>query len=317
VSDGRTDVSVVIPAFNRGAVIGRAVESCRHQSLEPVEILVVDDCSTDDTRDAVEAMAAEDRRIRLVRPDRHRGAAAARNAGISAARAGLVAFLDSDDEWLETHLERKVGLLNESRAGLVFGSLYLQRGGKRIELHCRKLAGDPLEYLFLQGGGFRTSTFVGEKSRLEDVMFDESLFKHQDWDLVVNFHRRFPVATDSRPTAILHVDGKDRLSTKPNHQATERFFSKNRDRCSALGWMLFATVMMEATYRAEGGGSQFRRYLELVRELDPAAYADVRRLAALLHVPRIGGRLFRAASRSFCAAAARRRPDLLKPASTA
>jgi glycosyltransferase involved in cell wall biosynthesis len=283
------------------------------QTLEPLEILVVDDCSSDDTRSVVERMAEKDPRIRLIQLDRNLGGAAARNAGITAARGGLLAFLDSDDEWTEGHLARKIGLLRDTRAGLVFGSFHVHDGRRQVELRCQSLQGDPLEYLFLGRGGFRTSTFVCEKASMKEIMFDDAQFKHQDWDLVINFLQRFPVATDTRATAILHVGGPDRLSAQPNHEATHRFLRKNWRHCSRNGWLLFATIMLERTFRAERKGQNYLRYLALINDLDPAAHAPIRFLASLMRIPRIGGRLFRAACRRYCVATARRRLDVLQP----
>lgn len=311
----RAGVSVIIPSLNRRSVIGRAIRSSILQTVQPLEVLVVDDCSSDDTCEVVESLAAGDSRIALIRLDRHRGAAAARNAGILAARGKLLAFLDSDDEWTPSHLERKIRLLEDSRAALVFGSFYQHDGRKQIEVHCAALQQDPLEYLFLTGGGFRTSTFVCERERISQVMFDEELHKHQDWDLLINLARRFPVAADTQPTAILHIGGVDRLSARPNHGASVRFFQKNRRFCSRNGWILFATVMLERNFRAEGKGREFRHYLEFIRDIDPDAAAPIRSLTSLLHVPRIGGRLFRAACRRYCMATAQRRPGLLEPGS--
>src|SRR3954471_13927034 len=91
-------VSVVIPAHNRAATLGRAVESVLSQTRQDFEIAIVDDASTDGTVAAIAAM--HDDRIRLIRHDRNRGACAARNTGIRAGSAPFVAFLDSDDEWL-------------------------------------------------------------------------------------------------------------------------------------------------------------------------------------------------------------------------
>lgn len=309
-------VSVIIPSYNRAREIGRAIRSALRQTLQPLEVLVVDDCSTDNTCDVVEAMACKDAGIHLIRSDRNRGGAAARNTGIMAASGELLAFLDSDDEWMDSHLERKVRLLKESGAGLVFGSFYLHCDRKQIQKRCQPLLGDPLEYLFLGRGGFRNSTFVCEKWRIMKVMFDDDLHKHQDWDLIINFLRRFPVATDTQPTSILHIDGSDRLSAKLNHQASARFFHRNRHHCSRNGWLLFATAMMEWSYRDEGKRPPFFQYLETIREVDAAAYAAVRSMTPILQVPRIGGRLFRAACRRYCIATARRRRGLLEPGST-
>lgn len=309
-SEDLASVSVVIPSFNRADVVGRAIRSALNQSLPPLEIIVVDDGSTDDTRRVVQAGVAGDARVRLMRLERNRGGAGARNAGIEAARGQLVAFLDSDDEWGASHLERRVRRLRESGAGLVFGSFRVDNGREQVDMHCAPLAGDPLEYLFLDRGGFRTSTFVCDAGKLRRIMFDETLLKHQDWDLVINFLEHYPVATDAQSTVTLHTGGADRLSAWPNHEATARFYRKNRGRCSRTGWVLFATIMLESTFRAEGRGADFARYLALIDELDPAARAPIARLTRLLDIPRVGRKLFRAACGRYCVATARRRQRL-------
>lgn len=112
-----TNVSVVIPTFNRGHLVGRAIRSVLAQ-LEPGdEIIVVDDESTDKTAEIIQRMAAPVRYVRNV----HRGVAcgSARNRGIAEARHPLVAFLDSDDEWLPGKLALQRAFL-EARPDVVF-----------------------------------------------------------------------------------------------------------------------------------------------------------------------------------------------------
>lgn len=94
-----SDVTVIIPARNRAHVLRAAVESVLAQTAPPAEIIVIDDASTDDT-----AAVAEGLPVRLVRHTEARGSGMARNAGVEGATTGLVAFLDSDDEWLPGHL---------------------------------------------------------------------------------------------------------------------------------------------------------------------------------------------------------------------
>lgn len=100
-------VSVVMPAYNRRATIGRAVASVVDQTFRDWELLVVDDGSTDATADAV---AGIDPRIRVLRQE-NRGVYSARNAGLAASAGDLVSFLDSDDEWLPHFLELCVTFL--------------------------------------------------------------------------------------------------------------------------------------------------------------------------------------------------------------
>ena len=299
-------VSVVIPVYNRASTIGRALASVQRQTCPPDEILVVDDGSTDASCAVVAALAAQDASIRLLRETRNGGGAAARNTGLRAACGELVAFLDSDDEWLDDHLEQRISTLrSDPDVALVFGAFYLDDGRTTIPQPCQPLVGDPLVYVFSGRGGFRTSTFVGRKAALLEVPFDDRLRKHQDWDLVLNLaHRRFRVAADPQPTAVLHIASHDRLSAKPDHEASKLFYLKNRQHGSRSGWVLFCTIMLERAFRAERRGTNFRYYLATLKNIDSRAGAIVGVLTALLYIPRLGRRLFRAACTSYCLATA-------------
>jgi glycosyltransferase involved in cell wall biosynthesis len=103
---GDAAVSVVIPAWNRADRIEGAILSALEQEPKPLEIIVVDDGSTDGT-DAGRLVAL-DARVRVIRHDANRGAAEARNTGVAAARGDWIAFLDSDDRWLPGKLARQL-----------------------------------------------------------------------------------------------------------------------------------------------------------------------------------------------------------------
>jgi len=99
-SDARVlPVSVVTPVYNRAELLARALESVAKQQCPPAEVIVVDDCSTDDSASVAARFGA-----RVIRQAANQGAAAARNAALRAATQPWVAFLDSDDEWLPSHL---------------------------------------------------------------------------------------------------------------------------------------------------------------------------------------------------------------------
>ncbi|WP_254763820.1 glycosyltransferase family 2 protein [Natrinema marinum] len=106
-----TQVSVIIPTYNRAATLPRAIDSALAQTVADLEVVVVDDGSTDDT-DSVLA-DYEDPRVRSVTHATNRGANVARNTGIERARGEYVAFLDSDDEWHPEKLERQLSALEE------------------------------------------------------------------------------------------------------------------------------------------------------------------------------------------------------------
>lgn len=108
-TEPRLLVSTVIPAHNSRDTISRALDSAVAQTYHPIEIIVVDDDSSDDTAAIVRSYAG--RGVRMVQLSERQGASGARNAGIEAATGELVAFLDSDDEWLPTKVEKQVALI--------------------------------------------------------------------------------------------------------------------------------------------------------------------------------------------------------------
>ena len=113
-------VSAIITTYNRAALLSRAVQSVLAQTYEDFELIIVDDCSTDDTPDVMRTFV--DSRIRVVRHADNMGQSAAINTGIRLARGEYIAFLDDDDEWVETKLSRQVRALDASdpRVGLVY-----------------------------------------------------------------------------------------------------------------------------------------------------------------------------------------------------
>src|SRR5262245_49648343 len=122
-------VSVVIPTHNRGECIGRAIASVVAQSYADLEVIVVDDGSADNTVRVVQAETLRDSRVRLLKHDRRRGAQAARNTGIYAARGEWIAFLDSDDEWLQESLASRLRLAQKHNFEVVHSECYVIRDG--------------------------------------------------------------------------------------------------------------------------------------------------------------------------------------------
>jgi glycosyltransferase involved in cell wall biosynthesis len=114
-------VSVILPVYNRAGWVARAVESVFSQTHGRVELLVIDDGSTDDTRRVLESFGT---RLTILE-QKHAGAEAARNLGIESARGEFVAFIDSDDVWLRERLSSQLPLFRREEVGLVFGDAAL------------------------------------------------------------------------------------------------------------------------------------------------------------------------------------------------
>ena len=108
-------MAVVVPVFNGGRFIGRTIEFALAQTYNDIDVIIVDDGSTDRTPIIVKAVAAKDPRVRYFRTDNF-GPAAARNFGIAQARGDLIALLDHDDLWHRDKIARQVELMQASPA---------------------------------------------------------------------------------------------------------------------------------------------------------------------------------------------------------
>ena len=101
-------VSIITPSFNSANYICHTVESVLNQSYTNWELLIVDDCSTDNSREIIQSYVNKDSRIKLICLEKNSGAAVARNTGIEEARGRFIAFLDSDDTWHPEKLEKQL-----------------------------------------------------------------------------------------------------------------------------------------------------------------------------------------------------------------
>lgn len=104
-------VSVIMPTYNSEKFIEKTVASALNQTYRKLEVIIVDDCSKDNTRTVVERLSDNDSRVRCVFQNENQGAAVARNVGIKNARGKYIAFLDSDDTWLPDKIEKQINVL--------------------------------------------------------------------------------------------------------------------------------------------------------------------------------------------------------------
>lgn len=126
-------VSVIMPMRNSVDMIGASIRSVQAQTFTDWELVVVDDRSTDDSYAVVRAFAEGDRRVRLLRNPGRQGAAHARNHATEHARGRYIAFLDSDDMWLATKLERQLELMTATGTPLTYAAYYKITGDEQVE----------------------------------------------------------------------------------------------------------------------------------------------------------------------------------------
>lgn len=113
-------VSIIVPVYNAGAFIEDTIRMVLAQTYTQWELLLVDDCSKDDSRAKIEAFCGQDERIRLIARERNGGAAEARNMGMDNAGGRYIAFLDADDVWLPEKLEKELRFMEEKNAAFAF-----------------------------------------------------------------------------------------------------------------------------------------------------------------------------------------------------
>jgi len=188
-------VSAIIPTYNHAGFLPGALESVFAQTCCPLEVIVVDDGSTDET---AEVLRAYEGRIRVLSQP-NRGVGAARNAGAAVASGELLAFLDADDAWLPAKLERQAARFGvEPEIALVHcGVEEIDEWGSQLRTRLDGMEGWVSREMLLfrrgviLGGG---SAVVIRRATFLDVGgFDEALSTSADWDLYYRVARRYPV----------------------------------------------------------------------------------------------------------------------------
>lgn len=187
-------VSVIIPMYNRESTIKDAAQSVLKQTYKKLELIIVDDCSTDGSVAVVEAMAGEDARVRLIKSEKNGGACVARNIGIDNAKGEIIAFQDSDDIWHEDKLDKCLKAMEEQNADFVFSALTrdeIIKGKKHSEtipVFDLNTEDDKFGRL-LHHNYISTQTIVARKSIFDKVKFDKDFPRFQDWDLAIQVAR--------------------------------------------------------------------------------------------------------------------------------
>jgi len=225
----RPAVSIIIPTYNRASWLAGAIDSVLNQAFQDFELIVVDDGSTDATREVIAGYG--DRIQYYFQPNR--GPAAARNLGIKQAQADLICFLDSDDRWLKEKLSTQVDLMrNHPETKICYTDEIWIRRGVRVnqkKIH-QKYSGWiyqkclPLCIISPSSVMIRREVFdvVG--------LFDENFLVCEDYDLWLRVSHRFSITFIAQPLIIKYGGHDDQLS--------RRFWGMDRFRVQALEKML-------------------------------------------------------------------------------
>ena len=209
-------ITAIIPTYNRASLLPVAVRSIQAQTIAVASIIIVDDGSTDGSRDLVAEMARDDPRIRLIAQD-HGGANRARNAGARAATSEWLGFLDSDDSWEPERLAAQLAAVAaRPEAVAAFCGFHIIGADYQHEF----LPPDDPSLLDLRCANVLSSTsaaLVRREVLMQVGGFDDSLPSCQDWDLWFRLRRAGPFAVVRRPLVRINSGPHDRIT----HDATK------------------------------------------------------------------------------------------------
>lgn len=292
-------VSVVIPTYNREHLLPQAIQSVLEQTYQNLEIIVVDDGSTDNTREIMKSFVNSDPRIKYFRHETNKGGGAARNSGIINSQGSYIAFLDSDCQWLPNKLEKQLEIFekSDSRLGAVGGGT-INISGDKIRIGRRK--GD-FGYIYrklLKDVGFGNSinwpggtpTIIIKRECFEKSgLFDELLQSCQEHDMYLRIAKNYyfdvlrePVVKTLSNEAGISSNSEakfqGRLLMLEKYSSEWPLISKVRSR--------FCTVVAMG-HMSRGKRWEARRYLLIALLAYPFNWKNMARLVAAFIPPQI------------------------------
>lgn len=224
---------MIIPTYDRAEVLPRAIQSVLAQTYDNFELIIVDDASTDDTAAVVKQF--DDNRIQYHCFDENKGANAARNKGIMLANSQYLSFLDSDDEFKPTYIQKVVSAFDETnnKCVCVFTSFASFESGKLVGVSVAKNGYVTPDEILSDNivGGFSCVTF---RSIVFDTVgqLDEDLQSQQDYDYFVRITKQnFYIFGINDELVICHKNSSDRISDSLSNKlkGSERILAKHGD----------------------------------------------------------------------------------------
>jgi len=233
-------ISVIIPTYNRGWIIKKAIDSVLSQDYRDFELIIVDDGSTDNTLEILNSYQDD---ITILRQNNH-GVSAARNRGIMAASGRFVAFLDSDDLWLPQKLSSQVDYFNLNPDAIICQTeeIWIRKG---VRVNPKKRHKKPYGMIFEQSLALclvSPSAVMIRRSLFDEVgVFDEKLPVCEDYDLWLRISCRFPVYLIDTPLIIKRGGHSDQLSAS---SGLDKF------RIKSLKKIIASDLLSKTQYRA-------------------------------------------------------------------
>ncbi|PWD97764.1 glycosyltransferase family 2 protein [Marinilabilia rubra] len=205
-------ISIVIPYYNNAKHIDRTIKSVSAQSLQDFEVLIINDASPDWHKALPVIEAYNDERIKIISHEENKNGAAARNTGIKAAKGDYIAFLDADDEWLPNHLESALTTLKAKKSNLCYCQAIVlsKKGTSVMPTNGIKPNQRISDYLFVEGSVMFTPTLVVKSSLVRQVLFNDKLRRHQDYDFLLRCEAQgIKTSFVDKPNVVVHWENNN------------------------------------------------------------------------------------------------------------
>ena len=220
-----------MPAHNAGKTIASAIESVIAQSYDQWELLVIDDCSTDDTVSIVSEYAKKNKRIKILHTDKSLGKPYyPRNIGIQNASGRIIAFLDSDDLWLPTKLEHQIPIFDENNVAVAF-SYYEKFSTDGTTLDNNRVIKSPAFVSFksaIYGNPIGNLTGMYDTQKVGKVFFEDA--GHEDYILWLTILKKGFVA-------------KNTNTVEARYRVAEKSVSSNKGKAASWTWNIYRKTL--------------------------------------------------------------------------
>lgn len=237
-------VSIITPSYNCAAFIGETIESIISQTYKNWELLITDDCSTDNSLEVISRYCASDPRVKLLRLEKNSGAGIARNNSIKAAKGRYIAFCDSDDRWYYNKLEEQLKFMDDENCALSYTSYDVcdETGELSGYVECLKnLSKDKI----LRDNGIGCLTAIYD-TEMVGKNYMPSMRKRQDWCLWINIINKIGEARGLQKPLALYRDRAASISSnkmemlKYNYEVYHTFLKKS----SLISWCILMFSFM-------------------------------------------------------------------------
>lgn len=257
-------VSVIIPTYNRASKLMKSIESVLNQTYSNIELVVVDDGSTDNTQELVESI--NDERINYIKLPHNRGASGARNAGVEYSKGKIIAFEDSDDLWKKEKLEKQMSYWKEHpEFSMIYCQYNMHVSGEVCNVPDKdwygEFEGDIFPWLLLRNTVGAPTMLMYKESFLKVGGFDTTLRSLEDWDFAVRFAEKYMIGYVEKPLVdAFFSEGGVSSGTAAYYESRCKMIARNKKQMMEYG--VFDLAVTDLFQRAEQ-----RNMLENVKKM--------------------------------------------------